>query len=248
MSNLDLVLAAAVVFFAYFLRGVTGFGSALVAVPLLVQMLPLTTVVPFIATLDVVAALVLTGSGLRGRQVCWSEVWWLLPGSLLGIVVGLQLLVNVDPDTLLTVLGLLVVIFGLRSLLGLHGERIISRPWALLAGMAGGGIGAVFSTGGPPYVIYLAHRLRDKGAMRATLSAIFLIDGGLRLAAIMLAGLLWQPDMAWYLLGALPLMGAGLIAGNRVHVGLSARQMAVAVGALLLTSGASLWLRVWLGD
>jgi len=92
VSNLDLVLAAAVVFFAYFLRGVTGFGSALVAVPLLVQMLPLTTVVPFIATLDVVAALVLTGSGLRGRQVCWSEVWWLLPGSLLGIVVGLQLL------------------------------------------------------------------------------------------------------------------------------------------------------------
>jgi len=140
------------------------------------------------------------------------------------------------------------VIFGLRSLLGLHGERIISRPWALLAGMAGGGIGAVFSTGGPPYVIYLAHRLSDKGAMRATLSAIFLIDGGLRLAAIMLAGLLWLPDMGWYLLGALPLMGAGLALGDRVHVGLSARQMAVAVGALLLASGASLWLRVWLGD
>ena len=53
----DLLLAAAVVFFAYLVRGVnTGFGSALVAVPLLVQMLPLTTVVPFIATLDVVAA------------------------------------------------------------------------------------------------------------------------------------------------------------------------------------------------
>ncbi|HPQ24739.1 MAG TPA: sulfite exporter TauE/SafE family protein [Gammaproteobacteria bacterium] len=248
MSNLDILLAAAAVFFAYLVRGITGFGSALVAVPLLVQLVPLTFVVPFIATLDVIAALVLTGNGLRDRSVRWSEVGWLLPGSLLGIVVGLQLLVNVNPDLLLTALGLFVVFFGLRSLLGLQGERIISRRWALLAGAAGGGIGAVFSTGGPPYVIYLGHRLRDKAAMRATLSAIFLIDGGFRLIAVLLAGLLWQPHMAWFLLGALPLMGAGLALGNLVHIGLSARQMAMTLGVLLVGSGVSLWLRVWLVD
>ena len=63
----------------------------------------------------------------------------------------------------------------------------------------------------------------------------------------MLAGLLWQPHMAWFLLGALPLMGAGLALGNRVHIGLSARQMAMTLGVLLVGSGVSLWLRVWLG-
>lgn len=135
----DLLLAAAVVFLAYLVRGVSGFGSALVAVPLLAHFLPLTFVVPWIAAMDVLAALLLTRSG-GGGHVRWREIAWLLPPAVIGIFLGVQLLVRVDRDALLLVLGLFVAGFGVRNLLGLHGERPVSRLWALPAGIFGGGI------------------------------------------------------------------------------------------------------------
>ena len=247
MDSMDFLFAAAVIFFAYLVRGITGFGSALVAVPLLAHVLPLTFVVPWIVVMDTLAALVLARSGQRGGHVRWSEIGWILPGSLLGVVIGIKLLVSVERDPLMVALGLFVAIFGVRQLLGLHGERPVSRWWALPAGILGGGIGALFATGGPPMVIYLTHRLRDKAELRATLSGLFLIDGAVRILALALAGLLLQDPMGWYLLAGMPLMAAGLYAGNHVHLNLGRRHMASVIALLLIASGLSLLWRVATG-
>lgn len=244
MDIADFLPAAGVIFLAYLVRGISGFGSALVAVPLLAHFLPLTFVVPWIAATDVLAAAALTHSGRRGGHVHWAEIGWLLPAAALGIVAGIQLLVKLDREALLATLGLFVLAFGLRNLLGLHGDRPVSRWWALPAGLLGGGIGAVFATGGPPFVIYLTHRLRDKSALRATMSGLFLIEGSLRVTGLLVAGLLFQPDMGWYLLAGMPVMAAGLWAGHHIHLGLSQRQMIVAVALLLIGSGLSLVWRV----
>ena len=246
MGTLDFILAAAVILLAYLVRGVSGFGSALVAVPLLAHFLPLKFVVPWVVVMDTLAALLLVRSGQRSGQVRWAEIRWLLPAALLGIVAGILLLVNLEPEPLLVALGLFVAAFGVRNLLGLHGERLVSRWWALPAGILGGGIGALFATGGPPMVIYLTHRLHDKSELRATLSGLFLIEGSLRVLGLMLAGLLLQPQMGGYLLAGVPLMLAGLALGNRIHLRLGRRQMAVAVALLLIGSGLSLLWRVLL--
>jgi len=47
MTAPDLAYAAAVLTVAYFVRGISGFGSGLIAVPLLALRFPLTQVVPF---------------------------------------------------------------------------------------------------------------------------------------------------------------------------------------------------------
>jgi uncharacterized membrane protein YfcA len=242
---IDFILAATVIFLAYLVRGISGFGSALVAVPLLAHFMPLTFVVPWVAAMDVLAALVLARSGHRGGHVRWREIGWILPASLVGITVGIFLLVNVPREPLLLVLGLFVTAFGIRHGLGLHGDRTVSRWWALPAGFSGGAIGAVFATGGPPLVIYLTHRLHDKAQLRATLSGLFLIEGSSRLVGLLLAGLLLQHNMGLYLLAGVPLMAAGLYAGNHIHLNLSHRQMAIAIGLLLIGSGLSLLWRVY---
>jgi len=239
------LLSAAIVFLAYLVRGISGFGSALVAMPLLAHFHPLTFAVPWIASMDLLAAIVMTRSGLQQSQVHWKEIGYLLPAASLGILVGVQLLVQLDREALLSVLGLLVIGFGLRGVLGLHGNRPVSRLWSLPAGILGGGIGAVFSTGGPPFVIYLSHRIADGRALRATLSGLFMIEGSIRLTALLLAGLLAQQQLLWYLLAGIPLMAAGLHAGHRIHVRLSQPQMQMAIGMLLVGSGASLLWRVY---
>jgi uncharacterized membrane protein YfcA len=104
-------------------------------------------------------------------------------------------------------------------------------------------VDALFATGGPPFVIYLAHRIRDKGRLRATLSMLFLIEGGLRVAGFALLGLLWSPQLALALLGGLPLLLLGLHLGHRIHLGISQAQLATAIGLLLVASGGSILVR-----
>jgi hypothetical protein len=245
LETLDFLLAAGVILLAYLVRGISGFGSALVAVPLLAHFLPLTFVVPWVVVMDTLAALLLVRSGQRSGHVRWEEIRWLVPAALLGIMVGILLLVNLNPRPLLVALGLFVAGFGVRNLLGLHGERPVSRWWAVPAGILGGGIGALFATGGPPMVIYLTRRLRDKSELRATLSGLFLIEGSLRVLGLGIAGLLFQPQLGWFLIAGVPLMLAGLTLGSHIHLKLGQRQMGVAIALLLTGSGLSLLWRVF---
>ena len=244
MDSFELFLAALVVLLAYLVRGVSGFGSALVAVPLLAHFLPLTFVVPWIALMDVLGSVTLARAGHRGGHIRWAEIAWLLPAAVVGVVLGVGLLVSLPEHWLLGALGVFVVAFGVRGLLGWHSERPIAQWWALPTGIVGGAISALFSTGGPPFVIYLGHRLRDKSQFRATLSTLFLLEGGIRVTGLALAGLYLQQDMLLYLLAGLPLMALGLWIGHHVHVGLSQRQMQGAIGALLVGAGISLLWRV----
>lgn len=211
--------------------------------PLLAHLLPLTFVVPLILVTDFFASLVL-GTHTR-RHARWDEIKPLLPFSVLGVLIGTTLLVSLPKAPLLAALGLLVLLFGARSVLNLHGTRTISRRWAIPAGFSGGAIGALFGTGGPPYVIYLNHRLQDKGELRASFSGLFFIEGGLRIIVFLAAGLLLNTELQLTILAAVPLVALGLFLGDRVHVGLSPAQMQRVMGSILLTSGTSLLWRAW---
>ncbi len=247
LSPGSLLLMACILLGAYAIRGVSGFGSSLVAVPLLAHFLPLTLIVPLMTLLDLVGSLVLSHSGWRGRQIRWGEIGWLLPGALVGLTLGILLLQSLPEHGLQAALGVLVILFGLRAALRLGGERLIRRRWALPAGLTGGAVDALFATGGPPFVIYLSHRLREKGELRAALSVLFLLTGLSRVAGFLLAGLLWHPQIGWALLAAAPLMLAGLYWGHRIHLGIGHGQMMAAIGWLLVGAGVSILLRGWAG-
>jgi uncharacterized protein len=238
-----LIPAGLIILTAYFIRGIAGFGSGLVAVPLLAHFLPLTFVVPMILVTDFLASLAL---GTHTRQHArWDELKPLMPFSILGVLIGTTLLVKLPEAPLLVTLGLFVLLFGARNVLNLHGTHLVSRHWAMPAGLAGGAIGALFGTGGPPYVIYLNHRLQDKAELRATFSALFFLEGGLRIVVFVIAGLLLKMALLVAILAALPLVALGLFLGNRVHIGLTSLQMQRLIGIILLVSGTSLVWRAW---
>lgn len=227
-----------IIFGAYFVRGITGFGSGLIIVPLLALALPLQFVVPLTLLLDFSASVAL---GRHAREhIAWQEIRPLIPFSLTGIVLGVLLLIKLPKEPLLLVLGILIILFGLRSLLNLHGDKIISRRWAAPAGILGGGIGALFGTGGPPYVIYMTHRLKDKAVLRATFSGLFTLEGATRIISFLFAGLLLHSSIWLAFLACAPLMAVGLYLGNHVHVGITRERLTQIIGGLLLMSGGSL--------
>lgn len=243
LSTDTLWLIAGVTLGAYLVRGISGFGSSLLAVPIVAQILPLTFIVPCFTVMDAAASSALARVGGRAGHIRWDEIRRLLIPSFGGILLGIVALKRLPEAWLLLPLGLFVAAFGLRTLLQRADQRRISAWWAFPAGLAGGAVDALFATGGPPFVIYLSHRIRDKSRLRATLSALFLIEGAARAASFLVLGMLWSPEMGIALLCGLPLLALGLHLGHRVHLGISQGQMAVVVGLLLVTSGSSILVR-----
>jgi len=191
---------------------------------------------------DFTASLVL--GGLNFKQLAWPEIRRLLPPGLLGVVAGSLLLVSLPKTPMLIGLGSFVMLFALRNLFLAGRElRPISTWWAWPAGLTGGTVGALFGTGGPPYVIYLSHRLTDKGQLRATFSGLFFMEGLARIASFTLSGLLLDVRLAWAYLGAMPVALAALWLGSHIHTRLNNAQMMKLISLILLGSGVSLYIK-----
>jgi uncharacterized membrane protein YfcA len=231
--------AALIIFLAYVVRGIAGFGSGLIAVPLLSVMAPVQMVVPVVVSLDYVA------SGIQSvrylGRVVWREQRTLLPFSLIGIALGLVVLRGVPTTVLSRALGGFVIVYALYPLLPLPPLRG-SRTSAIACGLVGGLMGTLFGTGGPFYAIYFNLRGLNKEEFRATFATNFLIDGGVRLAGYAVAGLFGWNTLAWAGV-ALPLMAAGLYLGGRIHLDLTPRAFARLVSVILLASGTVLLVR-----
>ena len=173
----------------------TGFGAAMVAVPILAQFMPLSVAVPLVVLFDL-ACTALVG-GRNWRQVSRVELARLFPWMLLGIFLGVTLLRNAGARWPLIVLGCFVLTVCARGLKGGRGasQEPLPTPWALPFGVFGGVFSALFGTGGPIYTIYLSRRIAALDAFRATISVVILASGVVRAGAFAAAGLYTQPAM-----------------------------------------------------
>lgn len=225
-----------VIFVAYIVRGIAGFGSALIAVPFLALVLPLTLVVPLVVLLDYLSS-ASHGIGNR-RRIVWRDIWPLIPFSVLGVGSSLILLEAVSPNLLTLSLGAFIIVYAFYQLLPLNIGK--ANYWvAVPAGYFGGLIGTLFGTGGPFYVIYLHLRQLDKNAFRASFAAIFLIDGLMRLTGFALNGL--YDDLAIsYLVTSGPVAALGLYLGGHIHVAISKQGFTRLISLLLFGSGSAL--------
>ncbi len=235
-----LILAPLIVFAAYVVFGISGFGSTLIAVPLLAHLFPLQFVVPFFVLLDCAGAFSM-GIRLRG-EVMRREILLLLPFMATGILAGVYLLVRLDGELLLGGLGLFVMIFGASYVIK-SGKGLPLPHWAgAPIGLFGGTVAAMFGIGGPIYVFFLAGRNATPAQIRATMPMIFMFTTVARIVLFAAAGL-YSPTALLAALVLLPVMALGLWAGHHLHLSLSRETVIRVMGALLVLSGMSLILR-----
>ena len=234
----------AIVCLAYAALGVTGFGSALIAVPLLAWHWPLVEVVPVVVTLDVLASL-LHGS-LNRRWIQWQVVARLVPGIVLGVALGTLVAHVVDSKLPLLVLGLFIMWVGANALRRNTGAKAVAqagptRPWLSgLVGLLTGMIEAMFGTAGPPVVAWLTHQFDDARVVRASTPAALAFAGAIALAGFGLDGRLGASSYTTRLAvlagpAMLCLVGGHLVAGR-----LNAKRLRMAICLLLVASGLSL--------
>jgi uncharacterized protein len=240
ISTAELVLCAGFLLTAYFVRGIVGFGSGLIALPLLALILPLPLVVPAVALTDYLAS-ASQGVGSR-RDILWPAIVPLVPFMLLGVAAALYLFRQVDPGLLTKALGVFVICYAGYTLLGLHPGRVARPHWAAPLGGLGAVVGTLFGTGGPFYVAYLQFWGPTKGQFRATAATAFLIEGSTRLTGYLAAGFFVR-EVLWLFALALPLTAVGLYAGHHVHTSIGEGAFKRLIGILLVGSGLALLLK-----
>lgn len=230
-----------VVAFAYTAFGLTGFGSTVIALPLLAHFFALKFAVPLLMLLDL-AAFLLFGARVR-KRIRYAEIVWLVPFILAGMAAGLTLLMEVAEQKLLAVLGIFLLLYAGYSLLRDGPATALSRAWCVPIGLAGGVFSALFGTGGVLFATYNAGRIHDKEALRATNAAMIMLSSLVRVVLFGAAGLLTQDGLLATACMLLPAMLAGALLGNRLHAAVPAAAVAKAVYALLVIAGLTLLAR-----
>lgn len=236
----QVILSILIIIIAFLIRGIAGFGSGLVAIPLLALMFPLAIVVPVVGLLDYISA---SGHSLKHRKsISWKDIFPLLPFTFIGIIVALYLFKTLDADLLRKALAVFILLFAAYTLF-LNPQNVSgSRIWAIPGGFFGGFISALFGTGGPFYVIYMRLRNLDKQVFRATAAAIFLIDGTSRIIGYFLSGF-YNLDVIIFVVVSLPLIMIGLHIGGRIHTTLSQQDFQRGISLILVGSGIALLLQ-----
>lgn len=239
-----LVLAPVVIVAAYVVFGLSGFGSTVVAVPILAHFLPVSFLVPLMVLLDMACA-ALIGSASRAH-VSKPELKRLIPFMLVGFVVGFTVLVGAPDRYLRAALGVFALGVGIHGILNPTLERTVSSLWSIPTGIVGGAVATIFGAGGPIYATYLSGRLRDKTELRSTISTLISISAFSRAVVYAIGGLLLHKAIFVGMLLLAPFVWIGLQTGRRIHVGLTQVQMRRVIGAVLVCTGLSLLARAFI--
>jgi uncharacterized protein len=162
-----------------FVYGVTGFGSALITIPLASLIYPLQFVLAVFALLDIVNA-VRVGLA-QPHAIVWDEARRLIPSCILGVLVRTVLLALLRTQILLFALGLFVVGFAFYSLLA--PEAYLSmRPHGKEAIRATLAATSVVSVGARLVAFALARLLSPPAVWRTAAPLVPAILGALWLA------------------------------------------------------------------
>jgi uncharacterized protein len=243
LSTLTIIYCCVVMVIAYSARGASGFGAA-AAMPLLGLVIPLKILVPAWTLIGIAAGTALICSDRN--KVAWAEMVKLVPGTLVGIAIGLYVFTLLSSDTLAKWLGALVLAYGLYSLWGTFGAakpHLPPRLAAVLGGLGGGMTGTIVGTMGSVFFAMYFDAIRlAKDNYRATMTAILLTLTVIRGVGYFAVGE-FSRDV-WIVTAILfPSMIVGILIGNYFHHGMSELAFRRTVACALTVSGLALLIK-----
>jgi uncharacterized membrane protein YfcA len=198
-------------FLGGFVYAIAGFGSSLVAVPLVTQGMDITLAVPACSLMVLVTSV---GQGWRYKgHTDWRRISPVLVGAFPGAFIGFLVLRHLPPQYLKAALGMFLIVYALWGLFLESGKmRVITGIWGYVAGLLSTMFGSAFSFNGPPLAVYASLSGWGKDVSKAGLAMTFIVTSSLMVIAQVFAGAHNSITLTAMLIGA-PAAALGLRLG-----------------------------------
>ena len=205
----SLVPAAIAVFAASLAKSTTGFGFALVSVPLLLLLWEPIYVVPVVIPLVLTTDVLIVFNNRKALEP--KRVAPMVLAGLTGIPLGAYILIAGQPEVLRLVIAVLVLAAGTALLVGftinIRRERLASG----IAGLVSGVLASSTGLSGPPVSLFMINQGWEKLTFRTSISLYFLfidsftmfmlaVTGALGFQTLQVSAVLWLPVLFGYIL------------------------------------------------
>jgi uncharacterized protein len=204
-------LICSIAILAGFIQGLSGFGSVLVALPILVLFLDFQLAVPLVSiwgmTINIILLMQLR-MHLRPKNILPLTL-----AAIPGIPLGIYVLKHANILVLEMLLGVLLLIFSLYFIWSGGKTRGLSRGWLYAAGFLSGCLGGGLAMSGPPVIIYTAVQPWDKDEIKSTLTGYFFLSGLIIIVFQTTSGLMTTEVFTGSLL-SIPFIFLGVMLGS----------------------------------
>ncbi len=239
MNLLTVLLLGGIVFLAFLLKGMTGFGPAIIVITFGSLLFHPHALIPLSSVLDCIAGLILLVC--QYKKDGW-RYWLPMTFSIMaGAVLGSVLLRQVDVELMNLIIAFSIFILGWWFVHTGQAKRLNNlscrlpgktRCSDLFVSLFAGWLGGFIGISSPPLIWHVGRQFQ-KAAFRQVLIPVFLGAALMRVITYAGVGLIHKTNML-YAVTALPFLLAGLYVGNHIFYQLSEKIFKRIVGIVLI--------------
>lgn len=169
------VISGLVILVSAVIMGLTGFGFALIVIPVFLLFMETKTVVILNIILGTLICIPIMWQARK--HLIFGKIALLVISCIIGLPVGIYILSHVASPVMKLIIASVVVIFAI--LLGLGISYKFKKEWlgCIASGFIGGTLMTSIGLGGPPVIIFLINQGWEKNIFRANLNAFFILTG-----------------------------------------------------------------------
>jgi len=223
------------------LKSITGFGTALLLMPLFSVVFNMRDAIAIMALVDLASnALILYRDS---KHTTLSELKELSIGLLLGTTAGVMLLKFINVDSLKVLLGVFIFAYIVFQQFDLKFKMEKPKTKSILGyvfGFIGGIFGGLFSTNGPAVFVYIKSAFKKKKVLRANLVLIFFLDSVWRTGLLVASGQFSVKALLIFLLVTLPTLLFGIYIGGKIDKKIRSKHYSILSKGILFFSGIKL--------
>lgn len=232
----SLIAAIAVITCTHWIGGITAYGSALLALPVLIWIVDLPSARAALIVIGMIQAVQIFIYTFR--NISWPKFRRMLFWAGLGLPVGMLTVTRLPREPLLVLLGVILIAGGLSKLAPVPASIKNGWPKSLLTGLMflGGLIHGAFGTGGAAMVVAAQQEVPEKEAFRGTLSLFWVVLNSILIGGLTIDGTLKGDAIPMSIIGV-PLVMLASWHANRVAGRLSQNFFVKLVAVLLFAAG-----------
>ena len=214
---MDLLWIILIVLAASLIKGITGFGFALIALPLLLNWYPAKELIPVLLACNLLSSLIIVLQKKDRKLINRQFQTLIIYGGIFSLV-GVLILRNISEKTLIFVLSIFFIVLALISLLNFKKRKPLKlhEGYYKIAGSLLGVLTGATSINGPPLALFLNYSNVDNREFREIFAWFSIVTAVVTLAGYFFIGIFTLQSLR--MVGSFfPILYLGSFVGKRLN-------------------------------